>query len=58
MKTIIYRKQVVIDGNAYDLTTCDYSETVADWIANNVLPLNAADHAICDYIIDDIEIGL
>lgn len=54
MKTVIYREQVVIDGRVYDLTTCDYSETVAEWIADGTLPLDAADQHICDYITDDI----
>lgn len=52
MKTITYREVVTIDGRDYTVSTCDYSESIAELIADSVIEDD--NQEIINHIIDDI----
>lgn len=52
MKDVVYKEIVEIDGRQYTITTCHYSDTIAELIADEIIEDD--NQAIIDYIIDDI----
>jgi hypothetical protein len=54
MRNIYYREQIVVDGTAYDVTTCDYSTTFDEWVKAGVVSADAPHHEIVDLVTDDI----
>ena len=52
MKDVVYKEIVEIDGRQYTITTCHYSDTIAELIAYEIIEDD--NESIIDYIIDDI----
>lgn len=52
MKDVVYKEIVEIDGRHYTITTCHYSDTIAELIADEVIEDD--NQAIIDHVIDDI----
>lgn len=52
MREVIYKEIVEIDGRQYTITTCHYSDTIAELIADEIIEDD--NQAIIDHIIDDI----
>lgn len=52
MKDVVYKEIVEIDGRQYTITTCHYSDTIAELIADEIIEDDS--QAIIDHIIDDI----
>lgn len=54
-RKVIYKGVVEIDGVEHAITSCDYTDAVRAWFANGVLPVNASNSEIANYVSDDIE---
>jgi len=52
MKDIVYKEIVEIDGRQHTITTCHYSDTIAELVADEIIEDD--NQAIIDCIIDDI----
>ena len=52
MKQVIYKEVIEIDGVEYTVMNCDYSETINDLIADQIIPDH--NHDIVIYITHDI----
>ena len=52
MKQVIYKEIIEIDGEAYTVSTCDYSECINDLSNDSIL--GPGNQEIIDYIVDDI----
>lgn len=52
MKIVTYREVITIDGRDYTVSTCDYSESIAELIADSVIEDD--NQEIINHIIDDI----
>lgn len=50
--TIIYKEVVLIDGKEYQLTQCDYTDSIEEAIKDGACTKSHED--ICDWIHDDI----
>lgn len=52
MKQVIYLEVISIDGKDYTVSSCDYSESIADLIADEILEDD--NQEIINHIVDDI----
>ena len=52
MKQVIYREVISIDGRDYTVSSCDYSESIASLIADEILEDD--NQEIINHIVDDI----
>ena len=52
MKQITYTEIVEIDGERYAVSSCDYSESIAELIKDGIL--NNNNQEIVNHIVDDI----
>jgi hypothetical protein len=54
-RKVIYKQVIEIDGVEYATRRCDYTDAVEAWLADGVLPVNACNSEIVNYVSDDIE---
>ena len=52
MKQVIYREVISIDGRDYTVSSCDYSESIAGLITDEILEDD--NQEIINHIVDDI----
>lgn len=52
MKQVIYREVISIDGRDYTVSNCDYSESIAELITDEILADD--NQEIINHIVDDI----
>jgi hypothetical protein len=52
---VFYQEIVTVNGKDFVLHTCDYSETVNEWIADGLVDAESSDQCIFDLVCDDLE---
>lgn len=56
-RQVIYKEIIEIDGHIYTLSARDYTDSIAELIADEVIDADCSNAELFDYVASDLEVN-